>query len=33
LITLDSLGVTWLKMEAKTGFRLCVIAVTCMIML
>ena len=28
LSTLDSLGVTWLMMETKTGERLCVIAVT-----
>ena len=33
LITLDSLGVTWLMIEANTGARWCVIAVTCIGML
>ena len=32
-MTLDSLGVTWLMIETKTGARLCVIAVTCIDML
>ena len=33
MITLDSLGVTWLMIETKTGAFLCVIAVTCIDML
>ena len=33
MITLDSLGVTWLMIDTKTGARLWVIAVTCIDML